>query len=191
MGKQGSLLKRLTDIFFSVLTLIISAPLLLIAIIAIKLDSKGPVFFKQDRTGLHGKLFRMIKLRGMVENASEIGPELTQVNDPRITRVGKILRRTSIDEIPQVINVIKGEMSIVGPRPEIPTITAKYSEEQKKVFNFKPGITGISQINGRQTLTPDKRVKMEIEYYSNATFLSDMAIALKTFKVIISNEGNI
>jgi lipopolysaccharide/colanic/teichoic acid biosynthesis glycosyltransferase len=191
MGKQGSLLKRLTDIFFSVLTLIISAPLLLIAIIAIKLDSKGPVFFKQNRAGLHGKLFRMIKLRGMVENASEIGPELTQVNDPRITRVGKILRRTSIDEIPQVLNVIKGEMSIVGPRPEIPTITAKYSEEQKKVFNFKPGITGISQINGRQTLTPDKRVKMEIEYYSNATFLSDMAIALKTFKVIISNEGNI
>lgn len=127
----------------------------------------------------------------MVDNALKIGPELTQQNDPRITRVGKFLRRTSIDEIPQFINVLKGEMSIVGPRPEITSITAGYTQVQRQVFNFKPGITGISQINGRQMLTPAERVRMEIEYYKNATFVSDIMIMLKTFSVIVSNKGNI
>jgi len=133
----------------------------------------------------------MIKLRGMVKNASEIGPPLTQVNDPRVTRVGKFLRRTSIDEIPQVINVLKGEMSLIGPRPEIVSITETYTEEQRKVFKFKPGITGYSQVNGRQTLTPEKRIKMEVEYYSKANFWSDLKITFSTFKVVLNNEGNI
>ena len=191
MGKQDSFIKRFTDISISILLLIISLPIIIIAVIAIKLDSKGPVFFVQDRTGLNGKPFKMIKFRGMVNNAMEIGPELTQRDDPRITKVGKILRRTSIDEIPQMINVIRGEMSLVGPRPEITSITSKYSSEQKKVFLFKPGITGYSQINGRQLLSPDKRVKMEVEYYRKANFRSDLLIALSTFKVILSNEGNL
>ena len=133
----------------------------------------------------------MIKLRGMVKNASKIGPLLTQVNDSRVTRVGKFLRRTSIDEIPQVINVLKGEMSLIGPRPEIVSITEKYNEEQKKVFNFKPGITGFSQVNGRQMLTPEKRIKMEVEYYSKENFWSDLKITLLTFKVVLNNKGNI
>jgi lipopolysaccharide/colanic/teichoic acid biosynthesis glycosyltransferase len=191
MGKHGSFIKRCTDIAISIVLLIISLPILIIIVIAIKLDSKGPVFFVQDRTGLDGKPFKMIKFRGMVNNAMEIGPELTQKDDPRITRVGKILRRTSLDEIPQMINVLKGDMSLVGPRPEITSITSKYSEEQKEVFVFKPGITGYSQINGRQLLSPDKRVKMEVEYYSNANFWSDLLIAVSTFKVILSNEGNL
>ena len=127
----------------------------------------------------------------MVHNALEIGPEITGVNDSRITKVGKLIRRTSIDEIPQIINVIKGEMSIVGPRPDITSITDTYSKIQREVFNFKPGITGISQINGRQTLTPDQRVKMEIEYYNKANFFSDLKIVFKTFRVVISNEGNV
>ncbi|MCG6913218.1 sugar transferase, partial [bacterium BMS3Abin03] len=156
MGKPGSFIKRFTDIIFSILILIITFPILLISALAIKLDSKGPVFFIQERTGLNGKPFRMYKLRGMVENALEIGPQLTQMNDPRITRVGKFLRRTSIDEIPQVFNVIKGEMSLIGPRPEIIPITTTFNQEQTKVFNFKPGITGYSQVNGRQMLTPDE-----------------------------------
>ena len=191
MGKHGSFIKRCTDIAISVVLLIISLPIIIIAVIAIKLDSKGPVFFVQDRTGLNGKPFKMIKFRGMVNNALEIGPELTQRDDPRITRVGKILRRTSMDEIPQMFNVLKGDMSLVGPRPEITSITSKYSAEQREVFNFKPGITGYSQINGRQLLSPDKRVKMEVEYYSKANFWSDFMIAASTFKVILSNEGNL
>lgn len=191
LNKYPKILKRIFDLLLSSLILIFSLPTFFIIAIAIKLDSKGPVFFIHERTGMNGKNFKMIKFRGMVDNALKIGPELTQQNDPRITRVGKFLRRTSIDEIPQFINVLKGEMSIVGPRPEITSITAGYTQVQRQVFNFKPGITGISQINGRQMLTPAERVRMEIEYYKNATFVSDIMIMLKTFSVIVSNKGNI
>jgi lipopolysaccharide/colanic/teichoic acid biosynthesis glycosyltransferase len=191
MSKCVSTLFRLVDILLSFFILLFSLPIFLIAAIAIKLDSKGPVFFIHERTGYKGEKFKMIKFRGMVHNALEVGPELTQLNDPRITRVGKFLRRTSIDELPQFINVIKGEMSIIGPRPEIISITDNYDLEQRKVFNYKPGITGISQINGRQMLTPDKRIKMEIDYYKRATIISNFKILLKTFKVVLSNEGNV
>lgn len=191
MGKQGSFLKRFTDILFSIIVLLISLPIFLIVMIAIKLDSKGPVFFIHERTGYKGKPFKMIKFRGMIDNALAYGPELTQENDPRITRVGKILRRTSFDEVPQFINVLKGEMSIIGPRPEIISITNNYNEYQRKVFDYKPGITGISQINGRQKLTPEQRTKMEIEYYENENFWSDMKILFKTVAVVFTNEGNI
>lgn len=191
MGKQGSLLKRFTDIFISILSLILSLPLFVIVGLAIKLESKGPVFFLHRRAGLNGKAFTMIKFRGMIDNALQYGPELTQFNDPRITKVGKFLRRTSIDELPQILNVLKGEMSIIGPRPEILSITLKYSDEQKEVFKFTPGITGFSQINGRQMLTPEQRTEMEIGYYSKETFWSDLKILLKTFSVVITNDGNI
>ncbi len=191
MGKNGSFIKRFTDIILSSLALILSAPILLVAVIAIKLDSKGNAFFIQERTGLGGKPFRMIKLRGMVEGAEQLGPDFTQKDDPRLTRVGKVLRRTSIDEIPQAINVLLGDMSIVGPRPELTKITDQFTPEQRQVFNFKPGITGISQVNGRQSLTPEERVIMEIAYYSKATFWSDLQIILRTPKVVITNEGNI
>ena len=191
MGKHGSFIKRCTDIIISGVLLLISLPIMIIAAIAIKLDSKGPVFFVQDRTGLNSKPFKMIKFRGMVNNALELGPQLTQINDPRVTRVGRILRRTSIDEIPQFINVLKGEMSLIGPRPEIISITEKFNNEQKEVFSFKPGITGYSQINGRQMLSPGERVNMEVDYYNKANFWSDLLIATSTFKVIVSNEGNL
>ncbi|MGQ9798937.1 MAG: sugar transferase [Ignavibacterium sp.] len=191
MGKQGSFLKRFTDILISITVLLLSLPLFLIVMIAIKIDSKGPVFFIHERTGYKGKPFKMIKFRGMIDNALAYGPELTQENDPRITRVGKILRRTSFDEVPQFINVIMGEMSIIGPRPEIISITNTYNEYQRKVFDYKPGITGISQINGRQKLTPDQRTKMEIEYYEKENFWSDLKILFKTIFVVLTNEGNI
>ena len=191
MGRKGSLIKRFTDVIVSALILVFFSPIVLLAIIAIKIESKGPVFFLHERTGYKGKKFKLFKLRGMVANALDIGPEITRINDSRITKVGKILRRTSIDEIPNFINVLRGEMSVVGPRPEIVSITNNYTSEQKRVLDFLPGVTGISQINGRQTLTPRERVKMEIEYYSNATFLKDVFIILKTFKVIWNNKGNV
>lgn len=191
MGKQGSFVKRFTDILISLFSLIVSLPIFLITAISIKLDSKGPIFFMHERTGLNGKPFLMIKFRGMIDNALSYGPGITRINDPRITKVGKFLRRTSIDELPQLINVLKGEMSIIGPRPEIVSITSNYDDQQKRVFQFLPGITGISQINGRQTLTPNERTAMEIEYYLNETFLSDLKIFFKTFLVILSNKGNI
>lgn len=191
MGKQGSLIKRFSDILISLISLLITSPIFLISSIAIKIDSKGPVFFLHERTGLNGKPFKMIKFRGMIDNALKYGPGITQINDPRITRVGRILRRTSIDELPQLINVLRGEMSIIGPRPEIISITKEYNQHQRKVFEFLPGITGISQINGRQTLSPEQRTDMEIAYYKSETFLSDFKIFIKTFWVILSNKGNI
>jgi lipopolysaccharide/colanic/teichoic acid biosynthesis glycosyltransferase len=191
MGRQNGLIKRLTDVTISILILAVFSPVLLLATIAIKIESKGPVFFLHERTGYKGKKFKLFKLRGMVANALDVGPEITRINDSRITKVGKILRRTSIDEIPNFINVLRGEMSLVGPRPDIVSITDNYTVEQKKVLDFLPGVTGISQINGRQTLTPSERVKMEIKYYSNATFLQDLVIILKTFKVIWNNKGNV
>jgi lipopolysaccharide/colanic/teichoic acid biosynthesis glycosyltransferase len=191
MGKQGSLIKRLTDIIISILVLIITSPVLILSAIAIKLESRGPALFIQERTGLSGKKFKMFKFRGMIDNALSFGPELTQIDDPRITKVGKILRRTSIDEIPNFINVLLGEMSIIGPRPEIVSITTGYSDEQNKVFQFKPGITGFSQINGRQMLSPEDRVRMEIEFYKNENFFHDISLLLHTIRVVITNKGNI
>lgn len=191
MGKQGSFIKRLTDLLISLSILIITFPVFLIVAILIKIESKGPVFFLHERTGLNGKPFKLIKFRGMIDNALDHGPELTQLNDPRITKVGKILRRTSIDELPQLINVLKGEMSIIGPRPEIISITSKYSDKQKEVFKFIPGITGYSQVNGRQMLTPEQRTEMENNYYSKETLTNDIKIIFQTLKVVISNKGNI
>lgn len=191
MGRQGSFIKLFTDIVISLIVLIVTFPILLICMVAIKLETPGPAIFVQERAGYKGKKFKMYKLRGMFENALEIGPELTMKDDPRVTKVGRILRRLSIDEIPQFYNVLKGEMSIVGPRPEILSITDTYNEEQRKVFNYKPGITGYSQINGRQMLTPEERIKMELEYYAKATFLSDLKIFLKTPIIVFTNEGNL
>jgi lipopolysaccharide/colanic/teichoic acid biosynthesis glycosyltransferase len=191
MGKQGSFIKRFSDIFISLIALAITSPIFLLSAIAIKLESIGPVFFLHERSGLNGKPFKMIKFRGMIDNALSFGPGITQPNDPRLTKVGKFLRRTSIDELPQLINVLKGEMSIIGPRPEILSITSQFTESQNKVFNFLPGITGISQINGRQKLTPEQRTEMEINYYSNETFRRDLNIFFITFWIIISNKGNV
>ncbi|MDR3668724.1 MAG: sugar transferase [Ignavibacteriaceae bacterium] len=191
MGKQDGLVKRFTDIILSILILLITSPFLIISAIAIKLESKGPIIFKHERIGKDGKIFIMYKFRGMIDNALSYGPELTQVNDPRITKVGKILRRTSIDELPNFFNVLKGDMSIVGPRPEIPSIATKYDQSQQEIFKFKPGVTGFSQINGRQLLKPDERVRMEIDYYGDSNFFSDLMVIFRTISVVITNQGNL
>lgn len=191
MGKNGSLVKRVTDIIIASLMLIVSFPVLIVCMIAIKLESKGSALYFQTRTGYKGNNFKLFKLRVMVENADKIGPVLTQENDPRVTKVGKFLRRISIDEMPQTINVLKGEMSIIGPRPEVISITAGYTPEQRKIFNFKPGLTGIAQVNGRQLIPYEEKLKMEIEYYEKANFWSDIKILLKTPLVVITNKGNL
>ena len=191
MGSEGSFIKRFSDIVLSFFVLILSSPILLVAIVAIRIETSGPAIFIQLRAGKGGKPFKMFKLRGMVKNALDIGPNLTQINDPRLTKTGKLFRRLSIDELPQFFNVLNGTMSIVGPRPEILDITETYTEEQREVFRFKPGITGFSQINGRQLLSPEERTRMEVNYYNKASFFSDLLIILKTPLIILSNEGNI
>jgi undecaprenyl phosphate N,N'-diacetylbacillosamine 1-phosphate transferase len=191
IGKKESNIRRIVDIIISSLVLIITFPILLIAAIAIKIESPGPALFIHERTGQDGKKFKMVKFRGMVSNALEIGPVLTQENDPRLTRVGKFLRRTSIDELPNFFNVLTGSMTIIGPRPEMPTITENYTNQQREIFSFKPGVTGYSQVNGRQRITPEQRVQMEIDYYKNSNAWTDLKIFFKTFKVVINNDGNI
>jgi lipopolysaccharide/colanic/teichoic acid biosynthesis glycosyltransferase len=139
--------KRFIDIVFSLVALVLLLPVFLLVAIAIKLDSPGPVFYAQERAGRRGKTFRILKFRSMVVYADQAGPSLTGNDDPRVTRVGRWLRLLKIDELPQLINVLKGDMSLVGPRPEIPAIVTQYTEEQREVLQVKPGITGPTQLS--------------------------------------------
>lgn len=194
------IIKRVVDILGSVIGLLISAPIFLIAGIAIRLDSPGPIFFAQTRAGENGKPFRMYKLRTMVNGAesklSEVfvknnltGPVYKIPNDPRVTRVGRWLRRWSLDETPQFWNVLKGEMSLVGPRPEEMWVVALYNDEQRQRLVFKPGMTGPMQINGRGELDFDQRLKLEIEYIQNYSIVTDFHICKHSLPAIIKGKG--
>ncbi|MDA7676793.1 sugar transferase, partial [bacterium] len=161
-------IKRSFDIIFGILLLIIMLPIFIIISIAIKLDSNGPIFFKQCRLGKNGKTFTIIKFRSMIVNAENLGTGIFNMeNDIRVTKVGSFLRNTSIDEIPQIFNVITGKMSFVGPRPPLTYELGDYEEMTNRFkarFTVKPGITGLSQINGRNSLTWDQKIKYDLEY---------------------------
>lgn len=165
---------------------------MIIIILLIKSTSEGPVFFKQERLGKNGKVFKIIKFRTMIDNAEQIGTGvITFENDPRITKVGSFLRKTSLDELPQLINVLKGDMSIVGPRPPVPYHPKKYeeySEYEKKRFNVKPGITGYAQVNGRNNLTWEQRINMDVYYVDNRSFLLDLKIIILTMVKVLKRE---
>ncbi len=182
-------LVRVFDIVFSLFVLIAFFPLWLVISLIIKLDSDGPVIFRQIRVGLNGKLFQMYKFRTMVKNAQKIGPLLTQKNDCRVTFIGRFLRKTSLDEMPNFINVLKGEMSVVGPRPEVPDITCHYNRWQKKVLSVKPGITGFSQVLGRQELEIDYKSRLDRYYIKKMGLCIDMWIMFKTVFVVIKGSG--
>lgn len=187
----ASFFKRVLGLIFSVVGFIILIPILIIISILIKLTSKGPVFFKQDRIGRHGKVFNMYKFRTMIVNAENIGDgiRVRSKNDPRITKIGKILRKTSLDELPQLINVIKGDMSLVGPRPPVTYHPYNgynnYPENAKKRFIVRPGLTGLSQIKYRNGVSWDDRIKMDVKYTENISLLEDIKIILATIKIVI------
>lgn len=194
------LAKRAIDITGALIGLMISIPLVAIAAVAIKLDSPGPVFYWQMRIGENGRPFRMVKLRSMVNNAEERLAELIDIenlaepvykitNDPRITRVGKILRRTSLDETPQFYNVLVGEMSLVGPRPEEEKIVALYRDHERRRLAVKPGLTGPMQINGRGNLTLAERLRLELDYIDNYSLLRDLEILIRTVPSILRGHG--
>ena len=183
-------IKTICDVGVAAIGLIICAPLFLIIAAMIKLESRGPVFFKHTRIGKNGKPFQMIKFRTMVKDADKVGPILTELKDPRITRVGSVLRRSSLDELPQLINVLRGEMSLVGPRPEIPEIVETYQPWMRKALQCKPGITGLSQVNGRDDLPLDKKLKLEVKYVENYSLGLDLRILLKTLPAVINGRGN-
>jgi len=192
-------LKRSIDIVITVPSFIITSPVLLLCMLIVKLESEGPIFYMQQRTGINGKRFKMYKLRTMKINAEELKQQLLHLNeltypdfkianDPRITRVGNFLRKTSLDELPQLINVLKGDMSLVGPRP------TSFSADTYDLWHTarllaRPGITGIWQISGRSNIDFDDRARMDISYIRNRSTMLDMKILLATFRSVIVRNG--
>lgn len=185
-------IKRMLDFLLALIGLIIlMGPMIIVAII-IKLDSKGPVIFKQDRIGYKGKVYKMYKFRSMCVGA-EKGGVYSNNKDTRVTRIGKIIRATSIDELPQLINVLKGEMALVGFRSPLtyhPWKWSEYTEEQKKMFNVRPGITGWAQVNGRKTVEWNKRIELNVWYVDNISFILDLKILAMTVFKVLANADN-
>ena len=180
-------MKRLFDFFASLLGLIVLSPFLIIISFLVWYHHGRPVFFSQKRPGLHGKPFYLIKFRSMTNETDEAGNLLP--NEQRLTRFGNFLRSTSLDEFPELINVIKGDMSLVGPRPLLMEYLPRYNAFQKRRMEVKPGITGWTQINGRNALTWDDKFKLDVWYVDNQSFWLDIRILFKTFLKVIKREG--
>lgn len=198
--KSYLLLKRIGDVVFSVMGLIILSPLMLIVSILILLEDESPVLFLQERNGLNNKIFTMYKFRSMIKKAPEMrgtlncyneldGPAFKMKADPRITKVGRFIRKTSIDELPQLINIIKGEMSLVGPRP-LPTYeTAQCNDYQLQRLLVKPGLTCYWQISGRNDVSFDEWIEMDLKYIEDASVFTDIKILLMTVKAVLTEKG--
>ena len=187
------IIKRLFDITISMIGLIITSPILLITAIAIKLESPGPIIFKQERLGLNGKVFKIYKFRSMCVDA-EKGGVYEKKGDPRVTKVGKFIRKTSIDELPQFVNILKGEMSLIGPRPALtyhPWPYNEYTGEQKRMFHVRPGVTGWAQVNGRKEVEWPRRIELNVEYVDNISFFFDLMIFFKTILKVVRMEDNL
>ncbi len=186
------IIKRLFDLIVATVALIIFSPLFLVISILIKLTDRGPIFYKQERMTLNGKLFYVFKFRSMVVDAEKNGAQLAKENDSRITPIGKILRSFRLDELPQLINIIKGDMSIVGPRPERPEIAKEYEKELSQ-FNYrlavKAGLTGYAQIYGRYNTTPKDKLKLDLMYISSFSLLLDLELIFKTVQILFEKES--
>ncbi|WML36792.1 sugar transferase [Clostridium sp. OS1-26] len=192
--------KRVVDFLGALFGIIALSPLIIITAIAVKLDSKGPIFFAQKRVGQNGRIFYMYKFRSMVTNAEELlhklkdknemtGPMFKMKNDPRITRVGKFIRKTSIDELPQLFNVLKGEMSLVGPRPNLSREVEKFTERQKIKLLAKPGLTCYWQVMGRNDIDFEEWMELDVKYVKERNIWIDIALILKTVRVLFGDEG--
>lgn len=184
--------KRVMDILLASIGLIIGIPLMIIFGIAIVIETPGGVIYSQDRVGKDGKIFKIYKLRSMVSNAEENGAQWAEKDDPRVTKVGNFIRKTRIDEIPQLFNVLKGDMSIIGPRPERPIFTEKFNQEIPGFINrlqVKPGLTGWAQVNGGYDITPKEKWELDMYYIKNRSIKLDFLIILKTIKVVLTGEG--
>jgi lipopolysaccharide/colanic/teichoic acid biosynthesis glycosyltransferase len=181
---------RAIDLIVASVALLVSSPVLLVALVAIRIESPGSPIYRQRRIGRDGEPFEMLKLRTMVSGAEHQGAGLAvNYGDPRITRVGRALRRFSLDELPNLVNVMRGEMSIVGPRPTIQAQVDQYTPLQRRRLEVKPGITGWAQINGRASLPWHERIELDIWYVDHRTLRLDMAILWKTVRLLVSGEG--
>ena len=194
-GISYKMIKRVTDIVLASIALVLLAPVFVLIGLAIKLESKGPVFFKHTRVGKNGKIIKIYKFRSMVENAEDLIQKFTPeqmkeykenyklTNDPRITKVGNFLRKTSLDELPQIINIIKGDLSIIGPRPVVTEELKKYGNNIDKFLSVTPGLTGYWAANGRSCTSYEQRMQMELFYIDNVSF--------KTIEAVVKREGAI
>jgi lipopolysaccharide/colanic/teichoic acid biosynthesis glycosyltransferase len=188
-GPVSRTVKRGVDVLLAVVLLLVTAPVMMVASVAILLDSPGSPLYLQWRMGRAGRPFKIIKLRTMVTDAHRLGPELTQHADPRITRVGSVLRRWSLDELPQLVNVLVGHMSLVGPRPELVSLVEAYTPQQREVFSVRPGLTGWAQVNGRDDLPIPVKLEFDREYVSRRSTLMDLSIMARTAGVVVSGRG--
>ena len=190
IGNSASLVvKRCLDVLLSVVLVLPVLALLLPVCLAIRLDSPGPLLYRQWRSGRDGRPFRIFKLRTMIYGADRLGPVLTQEADPRITRIGSILRRWSLDELPQLLNVLAGQMSLVGPRPELISIVEDYLPGQRGVLLVRPGLTGWAQVNGRDDLSIGEKLELDREYVATRTTLRDLMIMARTVGVVLAGVG--
>jgi lipopolysaccharide/colanic/teichoic acid biosynthesis glycosyltransferase len=185
-----AVIRRLIDIVVSASVLALSSPVLALAAVAIRLESRGPALYRQRRSGLHGQEFDVLKLRTMVDGAEHIGAGLAvDANDARITRVGALLRRTSIDELPNLVNVLRGDMSLIGPRPTLPVQVAQYSERQRGRLALRPGITGWAQVNGRASLPWADRIELDLYYIEHRSLALDLRILMRTPAMVLAGSG--
>lgn len=186
--------KRLIDLVLAALGLIVLSPVMLLAALAVKLDSKGPVIFKQMRLGRGGKPFQMYKFRSMCVGAEQTGTgQYSYKNDPRVTKVGRILRATSIDELPQLVNILKGDMSLIGFRPPLtyhPWPIEDYTPEQLRMFELRPGVTGWAQVHGRKSVDWNERIRMNVYYADHVSLWLDVKIFFLTIGKVLSNADN-
>lgn len=195
------IIKRLFDIIFSLISIIILSPVFILISILIKIeDPKGKILFSQDRCGKNGKIFKMYKFRSMVHNAEELLEDLQKMNemsgpvfkikeDPRITRVGKFIRKTSLDELPQIINILNGDMSFVGPRPPLVNEVKQYNEYQIQRLLVKPGLTCIWQVSGRNNIDFDEWIELDLKYIKERNLMLDLTLILKTIPALLGDEN--
>ena len=192
--------KRLLDVSLAIIGGVLLSPLFFVVGLLIKVESKGPIIFSQDRVGQDGNIFKMYKFRSMVEDAEELksklidknemdGPMFKMENDPRITKVGSVIRKMSIDELPQLINVIKGDMSLVGPRPSLPSEVLQFDEWMKKRLSVKPGLTCYWQVSGRNNIDFINWMKMDVKYVEESNLLIDIKLIIKTMFLLLGDKN--
>ena len=189
-GNGKPALSRALDVVLASILLVVTSPVLALAALAIRLESRGPVFYRQLRVGRDGEPFELWKLRTMVPGAESMGAGLYVLEgDPRITRTGRLLRRFSLDELPNLINVLKGDMAIIGPRPTIPVQVAQYTERQRGRLAVKPGLTGWAQVNGRAALPWPDRIELDLWYIEHRSWKLDIQILLRTARMVLGGHG--